>query len=86
MAPTVRPMRACVSAPEAATGAANVPPQEVSTGGTIPAVGDGAGPGHTPPALTTVTVSIMDTFIPTIPDVTTDEIERKMPYPTLTKI
>ena len=85
MAPAARRTRARVSAAEAATGVANVSPQEVSTGGTIPAVGDGAGPGHTPPALTTVTISIMDTFIPTIPDVTTDKIERKMPYPTLTK-
>ena len=27
----------------------------------------------------------MDTVVPTIPDVTADDIERKMPYPTLTK-
>ena len=30
-------------------------------------------------------VSIMDTVVPTIPDITSDNIERKMPYPTLTK-
>ena len=30
-------------------------------------------------------VSIMDTVVPTIPDVTVDDIERNMPYPTLTK-
>ena len=30
-------------------------------------------------------VSIMDTVVPTIPDVTANNIERKMPYPTLTK-
>ena len=33
----------------------------------------------------TVTVSIMDMVLPTIPDVTSDDIERKMPYTTLTK-
>ena len=85
MAPTAILTRARVSAPEAATGAANVLPQEVSVGGTTPAVGAGAGPGRTPPAPMTVMVSIMDTVVPTIPNVTADDIERKMPYPTLTK-
>ena len=85
MAPAVRPTRVQVSAPEAATGAVNVYSQEDSAGGTTPAVGAGAGPGRTPPAPTTVTVYIMDTVVPTIPDVTADDIERKMPYPTLTK-
>ena len=85
MAPTARLMRACVSAPEAATGPANIPPQEVSVGGTNLAVGAGPGPGLTPPDPTTVTVSIMDTVVPTIPDITAANIKRKMPYPTLTK-
>ena len=85
MAPTARPTQARVSAPEAATGATNIPPQEVSAGGTTPVVGAGAGPGHTPPAPTTVMVSIMDTVVPTIPDVTANNTERKIPYPTLTK-
>ena len=92
MALTARPARARVSAPEAATGAANVPPQEVLAGGTTPAVGAGAGSGagagartrRTPPNLTNATVSIMETVVPTIPDVTNDDIERKMPYPALT--
>ena len=33
----------------------------------------------------TVMVSIMDTVVPTIPDVTANNIKRKMPYLTLTK-
>ena len=74
MARTVRLTRACVSAFEAAMGAVNAPPQEVSAGGTTPAVRSGSGPGRTPPAPTTVTVSIMDTVIPTIPDVTANNI------------
>ena len=61
------------------------PPPEAAAGGTTPAVRAGPGPGLTPPAPTTVTFSIMDTVVPTIPDVTADDIERKMPYPTLTK-
>ena len=79
MAPAARPTRAPVSSPEEVMGAADVSPQEDLAGGTTPAVRAGAGPGRTPPAPTTVTVSIMDTVIPTIPGVIADDIERKMP-------
>jgi hypothetical protein len=38
------------------------------------------------PAPTIVTVSLMDSVVPTIPEVTIDDVERKMPHPTLTRI
>ena len=85
MAPTVRPTRARVSAPEAAAGTADVPPLGAAVGGTIPAVGAGPGPVLTLPAPTHATVSTMDTVVPTIPDITANNTERKISYPTLTK-
>ena len=39
-----------------------------------------------PIAPTVATMSVMDSVVPTIPDVTFDDIEKKMPHPTLTKI
>ena len=86
MAPTSKPARVHASppgatagtaadpAPEATAGAADVPPPGVAAGGTNPAVGAGLGTGLAPPAPTTVAVSIMDTVVPTTPDVTADKI------------
>ena len=97
MAPMARPTRArapplgaaagTVAAPatEAAAGAEDVTPSGAAAGGTTPAVRARTGSGLAPPAPTTVTVSIMDTVVPTIPDVTANKTERKMPYPTLKK-
>ena len=56
-----------------------------AAGGTTPAFRAGPEPGLAPPAPTTITVSIMDMVVPTIPEVTADNIELKMSYPTLTK-
>ena len=39
-----------------------------------------------PPVQTNVTVSVMDSFVPTIPEPSTDAIEAKFPHKTLTKI
>ena len=42
--------------------------------------------GEQIPTQTNVTVSVMDSFVPTIPEASTDAIEAKFPHKTLTKI
>ena len=53
--------------------------------GTIQAAATGQ-PQKPTPAQTSVTVSVMDSFVPTILEPSTDAIEAKFPHKTLTKI
>ena len=50
------------------------------------ATGAAAAPAATPSGQTNVTVSVMDSFVPTIPEASADAIEAEFPHKTLSKI